>query len=222
MDEETERTILRRLSNLETHIINLIHPIQEISSILTSRSDLYELMNILKKPLCIDDSRLRALIREFQSCMEKFDQNIKKFDIVHTYNEIKFIGKKLHQIEGDIEEIKKDGVKRKVDLHFSCDGYELVKTNSEKITSMNTDDLLKELINSLNEREQKAVIHRLGLLGIVPKKTYVALGKVLGCKRERASQIYFKGIRKLRHPSKKNLVMATKNKILIKEVLGKE
>lgn len=222
MDEETEKTMLRRLSNLETHIINLIHPIQSICSVLTRKEDLYELITLLKKPLFVDDSRLRNLIREFQNVMEKFDENIKKLNFVQTFGEIKFIGKKLHQIETDIGEIKKDGIKRKVDLQFSCDGYELVKKEIEHVTSKNPDDLLSEVLSTLLEREQKIIIHRLGLFGIVPKKTYVALGKVFDISGERSSQLYRKAIRKLRHPTRILMVKNCMNKKLIEEVFGKE
>lgn len=222
MDEELEKTILRRLGNLETHIINLIHPIQSICSVLTRKEDLYELISLLKKPLSIDDSRLRNLIREFHNVMEKFDENIKKLNFVQTFGEIKFIGKKLHQIEADIAEIKKDGVKKKVDLNFSCDGYELVKKEIEHVISKNPDDLLNEVLSTLPEREQKIIIHRLGLFGIVPKKTYVALGKFLGISGGISSQIYRKALRKLRHPTRSVMVKNCMNKKLIEEVFGKE
>lgn len=222
MDEETEKTILRRLSNLETHIINLIHPIQDICSILTNKHDLYELISLLKKPLSIDDCRLRNLIIEFKKTMDQFQENVKKLDFVQTFGEIKFIGKKLHQIEADIAEIKKDGVNKKIDLHFACDGYELVKKDIEHITSKNSDDLLGELLSTLTEREQKVVIHRLGLFGVIAKKTYVALGKVFNISGNRVSQLYAKALRKLRHPSRILMVKNCLNKKLISEVCGEE
>lgn len=222
MNEETEKTILRRLSNLESHIINLIHPIQDICSILTNKHDLYELMSLLKKPLSIDDTRLRNLIIEFKKTMDQFQKNVKKLDFVQTFGEIKFIGKKLHQIEADIAEIKKDGIKKKIDMSFSCDGYELVRKDIEQVTSKHPDDLLKELLCTLTEREQKVVIHRLGLCGVVAKKTYVALGKVFNVSGNRVSQLYAKALRKLRHPSRILMVKNCMNKILIKEVFGED
>jgi RNA polymerase sigma factor (sigma-70 family) len=178
------------------------------------------LLSHVSQPLLVDDRGLQYALVNFRSFMEKAIEEIKVLDIAQTFSEIKFIGKKLHQIEADIAEIKKDGIKRKIDLSFSCDGYEMVKKNSEKITSKNPEEILKELLRTLTQREIEVITHKFGLFGYAIKKTYVALGKVFGVSSERVSQIYKKAIRKLRHPSRRHLVKACMHEELIKEVLG--
>ncbi len=221
MNEETEKTILRRLTNLETHIINLIHPIQEISSVLTNSSALARLEKILGQPLKLEDNGLRYLLKELEVLLKQVNKNVEKLDVVQTHGEIKFIGKKLHQIEADIAEIKKDGIKRKIDLSFSCDGYEMVKIKSDKMNSKDPGTLLSELLSTLTERHNKVVVLRLGLFGTKPK-TYVELGEILGITGSRARIIYLQALRKLRHPTRRLLVQACMHKELIKEVLGEE
>jgi len=222
MNEETEKAILRRLANLETHIINLIHPIQGICKFLSDKQSLTHLEKLLSQPLKIEESSFRCLVRQLEILLKDVNKNVEKLDIAQTYGEIKFIGKKLHQIEADIAEIKKEGIKKKIDLHFECDGYELVKKNVENITNKNSDDILHDLLKNLSENQRKSIIHRLGLFGIIPKKTYVALGKILGVSNERASQIYKRSLRILRHASRRSLVEACGHKGLIKEVLGED
>lgn len=180
------------------------------------------LLSHVSKPLVVDDRGLANTLRHLRETLDKVVEEVRTLDITQTLGEIKFIGKKLHQIEADIAEIKKDGVKKNIDLRFSCDGYEMVKKNVDHITSKNSDDLLHELLNTLTERENRVVVHKLGLFGVAAKKTYVGLGKLLGITNERASQIYKKAIRKLRHPSRRHLVEACMHKELIKEVLGEE
>lgn len=180
------------------------------------------LLGHVSKPLLIDDRGLANTLLHLRETLQQTVDQVAALDLTQTLGEIKFIGKKLHQIEADIAEIKNEGIKKKVELQFVCDGYELKKKTVEHITTKNTDDILHELMDTLTEHESKAVIHRVGLFGIVPNKTFVALGKVLGVRSERASQIYMKAIRKLRMSRRYSLVEACGHKGLIKEVWGEE
>ncbi len=180
------------------------------------------LLGHVSKPLLVDDRGLANILMHLRETLQQTVDAVAALDLTQTLGEIKFIGKKLHQIEADIAEMKNEGIKKKVELQFSCDGYELKKKNVEHITTKNADELLHELMDTLTERESKAIIHRLGLFGIVPTKTFVSLGKILGVTKERASQIYMKAIRKLRMSRRYSLVEACGHKGLIKEVLGEE
>ncbi len=180
------------------------------------------LLNHVSQPLLVDDRGLANTLMHLRETLQQTVDAVAVLDLTKTFGEIQFIGKKLHQIEADIAEMKNEGVKKKVELQFSCDGYELVKKNVEHITTKNVDDLLHGIMSTLSERESKAVIHRVGLFGIIPKKTYVALGKVLGVTNERASQIYKKALRKLRHERWQELIRDCGHKGLIKEVLGED
>jgi len=177
------------------------------------------LLNHVSKPLLVDDRGLANTLMQLRETLQQTVDAVAVLDLTQTLGEIKFIGKKLHQIEADIAEMKNEGIKKKVDLRFSCDGYELVKKKSE-ITSKNSDDVLKELLNTLTERERQVLIHRLGLLGNPKVKTFVLLGKIFSISQKRISQIYKKALRKLRHPSRRSMVEACMHKDLIEEVLG--
>jgi predicted DNA binding protein len=180
------------------------------------------LLGHVSKPLLVDDRGLANTLVHLRETLQQTINAVAVLDLTQTLGEIKFIGKKLHQIEADIAEIKKDGVKKKIDLNFSCDGYEMVRMRVPQITSKNPEDILQELLGKLTERERIVVTHKLGLFGTPIKKTYVALGKVLGISNKTAAQIYKKSIRKLRHPSRRILVQGCMHKELIKEVLGEE
>ncbi len=180
------------------------------------------LLSHVSKPLLVDDRGLANTLMHLRETLQQTVDAVAVLDLTKTFGEIQFIGKKLHQIEADIAEMKNEGIKKKVDLQFSCDGYELVKKNVDHITTKNSDDMINELMTILDKRESKAIIHRLGLLGISAKKTYASLGIVLGVSAERASQVYRKALRKLRHPRWEASVRGCMHKELIKEVLGEE
>jgi len=229
VNEETEKTILRRLANLESHIINLIHPIHQISELLTNSDELKRFEKILSQPLRLEDNGLRYLLKELEGCLKQVNKNMEKLDTVQTYGEIKFIGKKLHQIEADISEIKKDGIKRKVDLSFSCDGYEMVKIEPviqplRKITKNNIKPVsLEELYELMGFTELQINIlnKRLGLSG-ENAGTFISIAKTYKISYSSCRANFLRSIRKLRNPSRRSLLKACMNKELIKKVLVEE
>lgn len=216
-EEQKLDDILRRLDKLETHVINMIVPFNNIQP----------LIDLFSRPLNIDDRKLASLLTDFRKSVTELIQAIKVEDLSklkdelypiiemgrnlsQTMGEIKFIGKRLFEIEHKINEIAEKPLRKEVELSFRCDGYELVrkpnnydKTQEQKPPS--DDDNLKKLLDTLTEREKKVLIHRLGLLG-EKNKTYVAIGKMYGCSNERASMIYKKALRKLRHPERRKLL----------------
>lgn len=229
--DNQNKEIIRRLSNLETHVINMIVPFNSVS----------RLLDLLNKPVVIDDRNLNKLLIDFRRSIQDLIQAIKIEDIGklnetlkplvdscttlnQTLGEIKFIGKRLDAIEKKLQDIYQKPIKKQVELSFKCDGYELVKKTpsyDETEEPVNEDSHLVEFLNTLSEREKKVVIHRLGLLG-EKEKTFVSIGKSLGVGRERVSQIYKKAIRKLRHPCRKQLLENVTNSALRYEILGQE
>lgn len=228
MENEEYKEIWRKLSVLEQHIINLIIPIQNISTALRSPSDIHHLLRLLQQPLSIDDSRLSRVLEEFRKALGQFETGIYKIDLVQTLSEIKYIGKRLNQIEETLSKMEKDGIKKNIQLDFSCDGYEMVKKpanyDKEEIAAdpqSNPDEQIKEILLSLkNKKEANMVIYRMGLLGC-KKKTYADIGLIMKLSRERCRQIYCKALRKLRHPSRIEKVKSCNHIELKKEVLGR-
>lgn len=67
------------------------------------------------------------------------------------------------------------------------------------------DQKIEEILNTLNPREKEIIKLRFGLNGS-NKKTYDSIAKSFGVTRVRIRQIEQKAIRKLRHPSRSNIL----------------
>ena len=70
MNEKEYIHLVKRLNDLEKHIVNLIHPIQEISEILKDKNSLNRLLSIVESPLKICDDNIRSIIGCFRTYME--------------------------------------------------------------------------------------------------------------------------------------------------------
>lgn len=226
MQEDPLVTITRRLSNLETHIINLILPIQNIAKCLTSSTDIEYLIKALQGPIPINDSSLRSLLKSFESEMRSFDKNLEKMNSMMKENsvgEIKYIGNRLNEIEKLLKKVLEDQQTKKINLEFSCDGYDLVKKpvgyDPKEPVEPNKIEEIDKLLNTLPPREAQAIIHRLGLFK-QKAQTFVGLGKIFGVTRERARQIFSKAIRKCRDPKRIEIVRKINDKKLRNEILG--
>lgn len=221
--------ILQRVANLEQHVIKLIVPIQNITKIFTDRNSLNDLTNllfklegILKTPLQINDKFLKNVVKDIENQAEKIQSQSKILDIQQNMSEIKYIGKKLNTIEKSLIELSQNGINKQIQLEFRCDGYEMVKkpNNYEaQDVEMSQDDSIRKLLKTLSDRESKAIIHRLGLLG-EEKKSYTKIGKIFGISLERSRQIYLKACVKLRHVSRRDLVKKTNHKEIMNVVFS--
>src|SRR5882672_4886177 len=230
-EEQKLDDILRRLDKLDTHIINMIVPFNKIQP----------LIDLFSKPLTIDDRKLTGLLAGFRMSIMELIQAIKMEDLSklkdelnpiiemgrslsRTMGEIKFIGKRLFEIEEKLKEISEKPFRKEVELSFRCEGYELVRKPNNYIKEqekqpLSDDDNLKRLLDSLTERERKVLIHRIGLLG-EKNKTFVAIGKIFGLTGSRIREIYLKSLRRLRHPSRKKMFDEISEKRLRDVVLG--
>jgi len=226
-EEEFQKTAISRLRALEQHIVNLIFPIQEISKVLTRPEKINELLKLLSKPLIIDDTNFKIVLKQLLEAKTKFSEDLRSVDLQKTLSEIKYIGMRLKSIEEDISKLKNEGLTRKVKLDFTCDGYELVKKRKiyeekKEIPEIFDDpnEILTEVLSSLTEIESKVLIHRYGLFG-QEKKTFQSIGNLIGYKsRERASAITAKALRKLRHASRINKIKKLPESALRKDVTG--
>lgn len=82
------------------------------------------------------------------------------------------------------------------------------KTNSPESNIYNEMLLkeLKEVLDTLDERERKIIMYRFGVLGC-EQKTLDQVGEMFGITRERIRQIENKALRKLRHPSRSRKII---------------
>jgi DNA-directed RNA polymerase specialized sigma subunit len=222
-DKEELQVLNFKLNKLEQHLVNMIVPIQEITTALRDSSQIRNMIELLSKPLTIDDRFFRSILQDFTKMLIEFREASEKLDISKTLSEIKYIGKRLNNIEADIEKIKSDGVKRNVKLEFTCDGYELVKRplayeREDPIVEPN--DNLKDLLDTLNEREAKVLIHRFGLFG-EKVKTLREIAKLFKlASGESIRTIEAKALRKCRHPERKKYVDKITHPELRKAITG--
>ena len=132
-----------------------------------------------------------------------------------------FMAKKLHAIEAEISGIKEKGIKKNIQLDFTVDGYEMIQKKSG-LTDMSceyVDDSVKQLLDSLTEREAEVLIHRYGLLG-ASIKNIKETAKQLSTTPERIRKRQLSALIKCRHRFRKPIVDKLSNKDLKKDILG--
>lgn len=125
MEEESIKSVLRRLANLETHLLNLVIPLSQLSDILTNTNRLDELCRLLKGPVKINDVKLSELLRDFHVGCSNFKKDLYKVDLSQTYGEIKYIGNRLKNIEAEIKELKDQKKNQKLRLNLQIDGQDV-------------------------------------------------------------------------------------------------
>jgi RNA polymerase primary sigma factor len=221
-NESLEKLVNRKLSNLEQHVINLIIPIQNLQRVLSSTDYIKNLESFQNKPINIDDRKLRELLNEFDKKIKSYETFVENLSSKQTISEIKYIGKRLLEIQQKLEIIEKEGFRKEIKLNFECDGYELVKKSkyfdkNEEKEIPNGENHVLNLLNTLSDREKFVIIHRLGLLG-EKGKTYKDIGKLIGVSGDRVRQIFIKGIRKCGHPNRRMLLNKKEN-FVIKEAI---
>ena len=213
--------INRRIAKMEQQLIDLIVPIQNIAQCLRSSTDIQYLIEVLKRPILIDNGNLKHLLKGFESEMRAFEKNVEKMNCTmkeHALGEIKYIGNRLNEIEKLLKKVLEDQLKKEVQIQFSCDGYELVKKPlgyDRKDPIEDPIDDVKKLLDSLpQKRWAVSLVHRFGLMGEKPK-TYEQIGNILKVSGERAREIVKKSLRLCRHPCRNHLA----KKITHKELL---
>lgn len=182
------KEIIRRLQQLEHHVINLIIPMQSLTKLLCNTKELQDIIAIFRDPIKIDDKALLNGLTE----LEKQVKAAGLFDLAQNLAEIKFIGAKMHDIAGFMGAMKEQGINKKVTLQFQCDGYELVK----KPISYDPDEPLadpnekyKKIKKFMDSTEWNVISLRLGLVG-GKSLTYKAIGSQLNIPKERVSRLY--------------------------------
>ncbi len=198
--EEDIQKINSKLSSLEQHIINLIIPIQAISKVLRSSDHIEEIVNLLGKPIAIDDRRLAKQLNEFKDLMNTFDDNMKKVNIKQTFDEIKYIGKRMDNVEKSLSLIHEKGLSKKIDLTFTCDGYELVKKPENYDMNDPIEDPYKKdyrILEGLDDDMKKVICSRYGLLG-TKLKTQKDIAKSMKMGVSKIQVLERKGIRRIR------------------------
>ena len=209
----------KMMENLEKLMGYLLRTVENFNQHAVS---IQVLTNHLMKPILVDDRGLAKIIHDIRCKHQDLFESMEKLDIVQTLAEIKYIGKRLNEIEGILKGISDNGIRKKIDLEFFVDGYELVKKpvnylKEEPIKEPN--EALNKLLSTLTDREMLVLIHYYGLFG-KKNKTLAAIGKLVGVSQEPIRQCKFKALRKLKHPSRKDLWKDVPNSKLKEDVFG--
>lgn len=201
-----EENVICRLAALEEHIINLIVPIQNVVHLFKSPEirDMLREVDGLRK-VVHETAKISAY--EIREATKQTLEHLQHLDLAQTFNEIKYIGNRLKEIEESIKNIQKDGVKRKILCQINAEGFdEEIELTKENKYDSEKDEILNALLNTLDPREKTCVIMRLGLF-THPKSSYKSIGKFMSISSTRVSQIYGKAITKLRHTSRRKLFL---------------
>lgn len=226
MSDDKYDKILSRLSAVEQHLINLIFPIQGISHAFSDKEMLNrmlsELISLLKTPLRVEDNSLLKVCNAVNVCAndtKRISQQLQDIDILKFAEEIKFMAKRVYEMERRLANIDEVGIKKNIHLDLTMDGYEMVRRSEKKTNTApsSDDERTEKLLDTLLEKEKLVIIHRYGLLGNKPK-TLEATGKEVGTTRERVRQIESKALRKLRHEKRRELVKAISHKELKRDI----
>ena len=137
---------------------------------------------------------------------------------------LKFMAKQIQELTYAINEIKEKGLKKKIHLDFTMDGYEMIKKKVKYTDPLDDPGIepeiaIENLLKTLSEREQKVLIYRYGLLGY-KQLTLAAAGKILKLSAERIRALQSKALRKCRHHSRKKLVAIITHLELKHDILG--
>jgi hypothetical protein len=179
-----ETNVLRRLSNLETHIINTIVPLQKVANAVGDRNILNDLIHLTNSPLKIDNRDLKCLLDDFRKSMNEFRKDLEKVEILLNLAEIKFIGQKIAEIFQEINKIAENGITKEVKLDLFCDGYRLIK-DEEKIAMLpkkkEKKDILDEIIKSFSNKNISLTFqYYFGLIRVAPIKKPKELALLIG------------------------------------------
>lgn len=222
--ESFEHSIARRLLNLEQHVINLIIPIQNLTNLISSNDFLRRLHDIQQMPIKIDDRFLKEVLDKFYGKFESYKDFVKEFSSEKTLAEIKYIGKKLNEIEEALKQIKEKGLRKSVELNFKCDGYELVQkpqaydVNDPKEKPITDEKMVKELLETMTERERYTLIHFYGLFGS-PKLKPTEIAKKFKIKsRQQIYLIKNRALRKCRHKNRQKFLKYIDNEELKSDI----
>lgn len=166
--------IFNKIGRLETHIINLIVPLQQINEVFRNPRHLQDIKEVLSKPIAIDDRATRRYLDDFLKKLDDFTKFSKalqeitnNLDITKVFGEIKFMGKRLDQIEKILMDLSQNGLSQKVQLSISSNGYQMVEKvdyneNPVKFIDEN-EEALQEVLGILDHRERDIVCRRLGI-----------------------------------------------------------
>ena len=211
IDEFSMKNVVIRLHRIEQNLSFFNEAFKNLHNTFVSMSK--------KDTSDIHMQALKKEVIELQEERKELCRVLDEFKSDKLLATLAFMAKKLQEIEHDLSDMKSEGVKKKIHLDLTMDGYEMVKKQPEN-TSYGPEECLKELLNSLNSKEAEALTHKFGLNGC-KEKTSKEASKEMGISPARVAQLVLKGLRKCRLSVRRSLVNRLTHTKLRIAILGK-
>lgn len=130
-------------------------------------ADRYKKMKELAtSPLMIDDRELRKYGDQLIKCTKELKEILGStagLELLNSLNELRFIAKKVHEIERYINQIKEDGLRKNVHMDITLDGCKLQTRTLQ--TEEFPENPMQKIVSSLDPNDLMILQLRLGLDG---------------------------------------------------------
>lgn len=162
-------------------------------------------------------SKVNYQVQEFSRVIRMLNEMTTKESFIGTMS---FMAKRLHEINDSLQAIKEDGVKKKIHLDLTMDGYEMVKKKTPKVVSdVSPEEHMDNLLSVLSDRERTVIVYRYGLFD-GKSYTYREIAQKLNRSANLMRQNEMKALRKLRNPKNEHLVKKITHMELKKALMG--
>jgi len=155
IQEKQYREICRKLSLLEQHLINMIVPLQEVSKLFKSSEDVKKVMDIVQRPIQVDDRSLAQTIAKFRKYMDELGGFHEVLDLTQALSELKFIGKRVNDLDKKVSELLSKGLHNDVEIRVMMNGKECEERHIQELSEDN--EILKKLYETLTPREAETL-----------------------------------------------------------------
>jgi hypothetical protein len=131
-DESFKKDVLRRLGDLEAHIINLIVPIQNMRKDITDNPNVKTMIEKLSTPVKLNDQRLIDVVKDFEKNLTKMLGNLsKKLSDTGLEHMVSYIEGALREIGKRLRSIEE---KNSTNIRVYMDDQEMVPGDNTKYT----------------------------------------------------------------------------------------
>ncbi len=225
--EIDEKKIYFKLQTIESHLVNLILPLQTINKLesLTRNSiqiddrKLISTLNMFRESVCeliglIKSEEYYKYIEAIKSSKEELNTILNEFkssinDHKQTLYEIKYIGKRVNEIKEDLQDIKKIGVKNCIEVKV------INEEKNKQLSSGLTKQMAYDKIKSVLKPFEAEIFFSAWGLGH-KLKTYIQLSKEFSFSAGYIGQVARQALRKVLIKVPIEYIQATENPTLIR------
>jgi len=207
---------------MESEILKRLEAIERRFDFFTEAYKVLHNHIIIKRPTDSYEVQVNAILKKLTEFLSHFCLEMKKVDSEYFFGTLKYMSKQIHEMEKSVKGLQEEGIKKKIHLDLTLDGYEMIRKTRKIPYQEEIEDPEKSISNlfsTLLKRESQVIAYRYGLLGN-KEHSFVEIGKKIKVSGNRSRQIFLKAIRKCRHPSRSKLVDKITHLELRQEILG--